>query len=371
MLFALNLNAKDVELVVQTGHSSGINQIIFLPGGNQFFTCSNDNTIKYWDYLSGREIYTLNGHKHSVLCMDLSNNGIMLVSGGDVRDMCIKTWHVKTGKMLNSFSFQQGKALAVAISPDEEKIAYIQALNTFETAVHVINANSGSPMFTLKTNKSFYCKDIDFSPNGKYLAVGGKFLKREKDDNIVLFDANTGNEAHVFAGTCADINKVTFSYDGSYLLSGGFCMQLWKMSDFTLYTTLPGSSNLTVYDPQANFAALARGKDVLIYDLVKNELSKTLSNQHANITALAISPNGEAIITADSKSHVNLWDLKSGIAIDYLNAPLPDHINTILLDKPEHNLFVGINSNNLVQWDLTGLKKQDQKTAYHLTNKKR
>src|SRR3989442_3747646 len=50
------------ELVLQTGHSKGVNCAVFGPDGRWLASGGSDNAIKVWQVASGREIRALTGH---------------------------------------------------------------------------------------------------------------------------------------------------------------------------------------------------------------------------------------------------------------------------------------------------------------------
>ena len=60
------------------------------------FLASYDNTLKVWDLKTGKETYTLEGHKSHVSTVAITPDGHYAVSGSD--DNTLKVWDLKTGK---------------------------------------------------------------------------------------------------------------------------------------------------------------------------------------------------------------------------------------------------------------------------------
>src|SRR3989442_1517220 len=52
-------NTSRPELVLQTGHSSGVRCAVFGPKGNWLASGAADNTIRLWQVASGRELRVL------------------------------------------------------------------------------------------------------------------------------------------------------------------------------------------------------------------------------------------------------------------------------------------------------------------------
>lgn len=60
------------ELVVQTGHPSGVMSVAFSPDGKILASGSFDNTVKLWDVSTGTELRTLKVHSNGVVSVAFS-----------------------------------------------------------------------------------------------------------------------------------------------------------------------------------------------------------------------------------------------------------------------------------------------------------
>jgi platelet-activating factor acetylhydrolase IB subunit alpha len=78
-----------------TGHRSTVTRVIFHPVYSVIASCSEDATIKLWDYESGTFECTLKGHTDVVqdICFDLAMNGRLLCSCS--ADMSIRLWDMQ------------------------------------------------------------------------------------------------------------------------------------------------------------------------------------------------------------------------------------------------------------------------------------
>jgi COMPASS component SWD3 len=61
------------------GHSLSISQTVFSPMGNVVVSGSKDNTIKFWDMVSGLCIRTIASHLGEVTAVDMSRTGIIFL----------------------------------------------------------------------------------------------------------------------------------------------------------------------------------------------------------------------------------------------------------------------------------------------------
>ena len=67
----------------------------------KFATCSDDTTIKIWDFVRCQEEHSLSGHGWDVKTIDWHPEKALLVSGS--KDNLVKLWDVKTGQDITTF----------------------------------------------------------------------------------------------------------------------------------------------------------------------------------------------------------------------------------------------------------------------------
>src|SRR5437660_4009193 len=109
------------ELVLQTGHSKGVNCSAFGPDGSWLASGGSDNAIKIWQVASGRELRALTGHTGYIKSLAASLNGQWLASGSS--DRTVKVWDVATGRELYSLPGRTSSIEALAFSFDNRWLA--------------------------------------------------------------------------------------------------------------------------------------------------------------------------------------------------------------------------------------------------------
>ena len=82
------------------GHSGLVFSVAFSPDGKTLATGSFDNTVKLWDFASGKELQTLKGHTASVYGVAFSPDGTLIASGS--QDKTIRLWNPKDGKLVKN-----------------------------------------------------------------------------------------------------------------------------------------------------------------------------------------------------------------------------------------------------------------------------
>ena len=72
------------------GHGDSITDLRFVKRTHNFFTCSKDKTLRYWDGDRFEQILLLNGHVAEVCCLAMSRTGAFVLTGG--MDRQVRVW---------------------------------------------------------------------------------------------------------------------------------------------------------------------------------------------------------------------------------------------------------------------------------------
>jgi polyadenylation factor subunit 2 len=72
--------------------------VSFSPADTKFATCSDDSTIRIWDFSEAREERMMTGHGWDVRCVDWHPFKGLLASGS--KDNLVKLWDPKAGQDL-------------------------------------------------------------------------------------------------------------------------------------------------------------------------------------------------------------------------------------------------------------------------------
>ena len=167
--------------------------------------------------------------------------------------------------------------------------------------------------------------DIQYSPDGTLLAVGGSL-------GIWLYDTHTGAEVGLLAGDTAGIISVSFSPDGSTLASGswGKVVRLWDVSTGELIRTFEGhASGVISFSPDGQILASGGSKMVSLWDVSTGELIQTFESEEPNtwFSSVSFSPDGLTLAGSDGY-RTFLWDVSTGEMIQSLlslERPLSTH----------------------------------------------
>ena len=148
---------------------------------------------------------------------------------------------------------------------------------------------------------------MQFSPNGKHLAVG-------TDVCVWLYDVEDGTATPLYAENPAQVNALAFTDDGKVLASGGKgnpSINLWNIDAYTELTTFPLGEEF-----KYAVALAFKGKILLCYEkggkisywsidsgFISSELAR-----FAGYESVAFSPSGDLLAVPDSIGKIHIYE---------------------------------------------------------------
>ncbi|MEA5625957.1 NB-ARC domain-containing protein [Nostoc sp. UHCC 0251] len=153
---------------------------------------------------------------------------------------------------------------------------------------------------------------IAFSPNSSTLCSGGT------DQNIKLWDVNTGGCLKNLTGHPEGVRTVAFSPEGNILASGSDdqTVRLWSVITGQCYKILPehtGPVLSVIFNVKGNILASASSdKSVKLWNFLTGECVKTLQGHTSSVWSIAFSPDGQTLVSGGDDHTVKLWNISDG-----------------------------------------------------------
>jgi WD40 repeat protein/serine/threonine protein kinase len=366
-------SASTGELVREfKAHRSFVWDVDVSADGERLLSASGDRTVRIWDYASGEELLELEGHTSAVTTASFDPRGEHIVTGS--RDHTVRIWDARTGDELHvlrghevpvgAVAFGRGGELIASSSWDISAAGRLERSTATDNTIRIWDAQSGALLKELRGHTDSIA-DVDFSPDGRSV------LSASLDRTLRIWDLQTGTETVLMGHQKRMIRAADFSPDGLTIASGSsdLTVRLWDPAAATGLTitghpravvglaalgdgravSASRGGTLRIWDTTSGEVHEVLREEMLIVDMVcapgngrlvtggglsatgfGTELSgpyaylwdvgtgtrlTALDGHTGAVTAVAVTPDGEHVVTGSGDHTVRLWDGRTGAAV--------------------------------------------------------
>lgn len=361
-----------------TGHRSYVNSIKIDSFGTRLISGDNEGMIRIWDMISGKCTKVFQGHLERIRGIDISPDNNLLLSAGDTD---IKVWsfssfeclkvHEGCSHRINALDVSRdGSFLACGGEDKKIRLFYLGKCSDKQSeyleghlkwissvVIHpdgiIMASGGGDSTIRLWDIKSRKCVSIlrdhtgnihalDVSSDGSILASGSA------DSKIYLWnfeDILQKRPIRKLLGHEHWVNSVAFSSDSQLLASGSNdkTIKIWKVDSGECLKTLTDHEDCVwsvLFSPADTNILVSRGDNLTfkIWNLQSEECIKDFSSQFGKVSAMAFSPDGKILATANVNYTVNLWDPLSGESLGVLEGH-QNRIQSLIFDPTSNHII--------------------------------
>ena len=351
--------SQQPELILPVGHTEDIFLTEYSRDGKYIITCSYDNTAKLWEAYSGKLLHTFSNLLHD------PDYGINTLVSKDRKyliaqttDGYLKKWELPSAKLIFSFKQATIPIAGFEAGADGKYILVKTGSTTFNSpAIVVLDAANGRFLYTLVTvNRNFFAeKNTELSPDGK-------FILRQTDSSLFLYQAATGKLVRKLE-ELDNFNLYSFSPDGKYIIlfpRRSNQLRLWRTHDGDLRKlTVSGTIELS---PDSRYILTTTVGSLSLLETESGEMIHVFETGSGRMLQGHFSHDGKYIFLSRNRGYIRgtdpydsvtqIWETESGRSLYELNGKNRD-INHVEF-SPDHKYIATVAGDTRIWETATG-----------------
>jgi WD40 repeat protein/serine/threonine protein kinase len=297
-------------------------QIAFSADGSRLATTGlgpEGNNLRLWLTGSGKLIATMPGHTNMVNSLAFSPDGKRLVSAG--YDQTGRLWDGETGQKIAVLRGHTGPLFAASFSPDSTRLVSASGDHT----VRLWEAGSGELISVLRGHSGMVGAPL-FTPDG------ARLISPCADWTLRVWDMKLAERNGLLRGHTGHVCDVVFRLDGKEVASAAWdgTMRLWDPDTGRQTGLLVGNSEISApggfrdshimsavaYSPDGQRVTTAnRGLGVTLWNVASGKpehIWPGASGQWKGDGRVAFSPDGTLVAAGSAAGPVRLWRVATG-----------------------------------------------------------
>ena len=171
-------------------------------------SCSNDKTIKIWNFSTLKFIYSFSGHSNWVRCARFSPDVRLIASASD--DKTVRLWDIASQSLIHPFTDHSDKVYSTRFHPDGTLVASAG----LDGKIKLWDLRSKSLIQHYDASDDAV-NEIVFHPSGRYLG------SVSDDKSVKIWDLREGRLGYTLYSHEGGVNAMTFSNDGDFFATAG------------------------------------------------------------------------------------------------------------------------------------------------------
>jgi WD40 repeat protein len=319
------------------GHKAAVRAVRFSFDGQHLLTAGDDNTVRIWDAATGRARSVLRGHSRPVLACAFSHDERSVLSAG--QEGQVKLWSLLDDKEQQAphglvLSGHDDAILSAAFSRDGKRVI----TSSRDHTARVYDAANGQTAAVLKEGHDFLAtRAIFFDGGRKLLTAGG-------DYSVRFWDVTTGTQL----GSIDQSSRtaaVALSSDARWLLVARPKAQQTRPDAVGMVDDRQPAIVLWRLD--------ARARRPQVHQFKHDRFGV---GHRGTVTAVAISPDGKWLVSADDTGSGKLWYAADGSEVATLHGHTSGITDVEFLPGSD-KLLSSSTDGTVVAWEVPTLKR--------------
>ena len=301
------------------GHTRGVRACTVTPDGRRAVSASEDGTLKVWNLDAGEPVAAPEGHAGAVTACAVTPDGRRAVSAAD--DRTLKVWDLISGQPVKTLRAAASRVTACAVTQDgqHDRADHRRQRRSAQRPRRVVSAsqNGTVDVWTLddgervevRSGKARALAACAITPDGRRVAVAAP------NRGLQVWDVESEARVAKLQDHLQGVTACAVSADGRYVASASWddTLRVRHIEAKCAVKLHVRASGVTACAVTADGRVVAASYDGLlrVWDPESPSAPAVLPGHTGDLTACAVTPDGQRAISASSDKTLRVWDLAS------------------------------------------------------------
>jgi len=295
-------------------HTVGYDLMTATPSQSRIMTKAGSSPVlQLWDMASGQGMLTLNGGQGVITSAAFSADRTRIVTSSTAGEL--RVWDAITGQTLVFIAAHDGAASVATFSPDGTRIASAGS----DGKARIWDAITGHLIMSLSGHKNALLQ-VAFS------ADGTRLVSTSLDGAARIWSLSDGRTIAKLLPAGGAVLTAAFSHDGRFIALGTQfgATTVWNALTGQQLASLDGSGDVLALAFSPDGARLATAEDddsIKLWDTSDWQLAATLVGHEVEPFTLSFNSAGTRLLTGSRDETVREWDTHDGKLLSTLDGP--------------------------------------------------
>ncbi len=305
-------------------HRSHIFDLLFLTNSDILLSSSEDATIRAWDLLTGKQLYSItkyrlrdNSEVDRQIVFTIDSDALVIIYSNGYAQL----WNIQDGHLSGLFKEDDILVNSLSFSFDGRLLA----TGFDDGAVRLWDAQSRQLLLTLRGHDS-RVRSIAFSSDDRLLASSAF-------DAVNLWDVQTGRLLHSWDFKTTEVYGILVSSNSRRIAvrhSSG--VSVWDLESYQLVREFSLSDGPAALSPDGRMLAFKGPSNTIeLWDIDANKKLQSRDGYN-QVSSIVFSPDSRQLAFAASNGDVALWDIQTSQLVHALNPGFSPAILAISFD---------------------------------------
>lgn len=283
-------------------HGGPVRSVAFTPAGDRVISGSEDATLRMWNPLTGESLMLIEGVALGAYALAVSPDGSRVAAG--CKDGVIREYSLADGELLRELTGHLGFIRSVVYTRDGSRLVS----SADDGSVRIWPADADEPSAKLQGHLGGVLS-VAVSGDARWLLSGGR------DGTVRLWELAEARQVAMHSEHRGWVEVVAFAGDGNWAVSTGRDGKVirWDLETKEVVSDIDngGWTYTMAISPDGTVAHCGASTGANSWNLTDGTSVGQVRGHGEGVTALALSPDGNMIVTGSTDTSLLVWEAPS------------------------------------------------------------